>query len=246
LSEYEKISPHRIDRSDRNPEDKEAEKIEIPKGFSLLASGLSSKEPDTRDTIKYIRRRGLSIRDMWYFRMGTCSSGRYRRRVILPSFDNEGHLNYYSARAIDSDVKMKYLNARVPKSEIIFNEMNIDWTKELTLVEGPFDLTKCDDNATCLLGSHLTERSRLFNEIIRNRTPVILALDPDAKKKSHKIAKLLSSYDVNVRMIHLGGIEDVGDMTREQFVIAKREATRWNPDDRLMDLIGSIRSGSSL
>jgi hypothetical protein len=73
-----------------------------------------------------------------------------------------------------------------------------------------------------------------------------LALDPDAKKKSHKIAKLLSSYDVNVRMIYLGGIEDVGDMTREQFVIAKREATRWNPDDRLMDLIGSIRSGSSL
>ena len=32
-----------------------------------------------------------------------------------------------------------------------------DWKKELTLVEGPFDLFKCDTNATCLLGSHFTE-----------------------------------------------------------------------------------------
>jgi DNA primase len=246
LSEYEKISRHAGRRENTDTEEELAEKIEIPKGFSLLVSCLNSREPDIRDTIRYIDRRGLSIRDMWYFRMGTCSFGRYRRRVILPSFDNEGNLNYYAARSIDTDIKMKYLNARVPKTEIIFNEMNIDWSEELTLVEGPFDLTKCDDNATCLLGSHLPERSKLFSQIIRYRTPIILALDSDAKKKSHDIARLLSSYDVNVRMIHLEGPEDVGAMSREQFVSAKKKALNWNTDDRLIDLINNIRSGSSL
>ena len=41
----------------------------------------------------------------------------------------------------------------------------------MTLVEGPFDMVKCDDNATCLLGSHLPVNSLLFQKLIQNKTP---------------------------------------------------------------------------
>ena len=243
LNEYRSLTGKKFQAG---PLENEKESIVIPKGFLLLGQNTKSKDPDIRDVIRYVKKRGLSLSDMWYFRLGTCKTGRYRRRVILPSFDGEGNLNYYSARSIDSCDKMKYLNAKVAKSEIIFNEMNNDWNQELTLVEGPFDLTKCDSNAVCLLGSHLSENSVLFRRIVKSRTPIILALDPDAKSKSHEIAKLLSSYDVRVKVMTIKNHSDVGEMTRKEFLTAKSRSIPWNQNDRLISLIGNIRSGSRL
>ena len=181
--------------------------VQVPPGFILLSTVYeNARDPDVRDTVYPMLVLGiLRLRDFWKFKLGTCTSGRYRRRLIIPSFDVDGKLNYFVARAID-DVKMKYLNAKVPKTDVIFNEINIDWSSELTLVEGPMDLVKCDDNATCLLGSHFSEEYKLFQEIIRHSTPVLLALDPDAMKKSQSFAKMLASYGNTVRMLDLGKI----------------------------------------
>ena len=93
--------------------------------------------------------------------------------MILPSFDCNGNLNYYTARSIDTDIKMKYMNSKVSKTEIIFNEINLNWQKEITLVEGPFDMVKCDDNSTCLLGSHLPVNSLLFQKITQNISKLV-------------------------------------------------------------------------
>jgi hypothetical protein len=223
----------------------EEELVICPPGFKLLATSTSIKDPDVQDTIRYARSRNLTNRDFWYFKLGTCTSGKFRRRLIMPSFDDNGDLNYYVARAID-DAKsyMKYLNAKVSKKNVIFNEINIDWSKELTLVEGPMDLTKCDSNATCLLGSHFSEDYATFRAIIKNRTPVLLALDSDMSDKVQKYCKLLSSYGIDVRVLKLGPFSDVGEMNKVDFLHAKRAAMPWSTSDRLYHLIGSIRSGS--
>ena len=218
--------------------------VTCPKEFRLLATSLRSKDPDIRDTVRYLKNRGLTNRDLWYFKMGTCTQGRYRRRVILPSFDADGDLNYFVARTIDNDAGMKYLNARVPKKNVIFNEININWKQELTLVEGPFDLVKCDDNATCLLGSHFSEDYALFGEIIKHATPIVLALDPDARGKTQAYAKKLSSYGISVRILNHGAFNDVGEMSRLDFIEAKKRAEKWKSDDHLFHLIGTIKSGS--
>lgn len=227
---------------------KESDVLEVvrpPKGFILLPTVYHyARDPDIRDTIQYARSRGLGLRDFWRFKLGTCTTGRYRRRLIIPSFDASGDLNYFVARSIDDDTKMKYLNAKVPKMGVIFNEINIDWSEELTLVEGPMDMVKCDDNATCILGSHFSEEYKLFQEIIRHSTPVLLALDPDAMKKSQLIAKILSSYGCDVRVLDHGTHSDVGEMTKEQFLTAKANAKGWTSNDRLFHLIDSIKSGS--
>ena len=221
------------------------EAIRPPRGFTLLSTVYhSARDPDVRDTITYARTRGLGLRDFWRFKLGTCTTGRYRRRLIIPSFDADGEMNYFVARSIDDDTKMKYLNAKVPKTGVIFNEINIDWSEELTLVEGPMDMVKCDDNATCILGSHFSEEYKLFQEIIRHSTPILLALDPDAMKKSQLIAKTLSSYGCDVRMLDHGAYSDVGEMTREEFLVAKAAARMWTSNERLFHLIDSIKSGS--
>ena len=221
------------------------EQVVPPAGFKLLATSHALRDPDVKDTIRYARSRNLSNRDFWYFKLGTCTRGKFRRRLIMPSFNEDGDLNYFVARTIDnSDGVMKYLNAKVPKKNVVFNEINIDWSRELTLVEGPMDLTKCDNNASCLLGSHFSEEYALFQRIIKHRTPVLLALDSDMAMKTQKYCKLLSSYGVPVRVLDLGPYADVGEMSKLDFLHAKKNARAWRPSDRLYHLIGSIKSGS--
>ena len=218
--------------------------LELPKGFVFLGENLRSLDPDIRSCIKYIKSRGLTESDIWYFKFCAVPSGNLRQRVIMPSFDSDGELNYYVARSVFKNSRMKYINSKVPKKDIIFNDINIDWSKELILVEGPFDLTKASQNATCLLGCSLKESQALFRKIVKNNTSVCLALDPDVRQKAIKIASLLSSYGIQVRMLDVTGYEDVGEMTKEQFSERLKKALHFGRDQRLLDLITSIKSGS--
>ena len=223
---------------------KEDLKVSLPESFIPLCVEENSKDPDIRDCIAYLNKRGLTIRDLWYFKIGSSTIGKFRRRVIIPSFDSDGELNYFTARAIDDHIYPKYSNSRAKKTEIIFNDLNIDWKKELTIVEGPFDLFKCGKNSTCLLGSTLSRKSFLFKKIASNKTPVILALDRDMRNKSLKVANLLSEYCCSVKILPLNSFNDVGEMSRDEFKSAKDRAVSWTREISLREKIASIRTGS--
>lgn len=215
--------------------------VQLPQGFRLLASNVGSTDSEIRSALRYISSRGLMERDLWRYRFGVCSDPNMRRRVIMPSFDASGSLNFYTARAID-DAYRKYMNCDAEKKSIIFNEIDIDWSREITLVEGPFDLTKCDDNATCLLGSSLNEDFALFSMVYRHKTPVLLALDADMRTKSwQRIARMLSGYDIPVRIMTISPFKDVGEMSKEQFIEAKKAAVSWDRVAALQHKIGDIR-----
>lgn len=197
--------------------------LELPAGFLFL--GLAAREKYIKSVpafkaVKYLLSRGLTEKDLWYFRLGISTKDeKYKNRIIFPSFDSEGKLNFLTARSYVPRVYPKYKNPPIPAEDIIFNECSIDWTQPLTLVEGPFDLTKCNDNATCLLGSNLTIKYKLFQKIVENNTPVVLALDNDAKKKRLKIARLLHEYGVEVRIFNVPEqYNDVGEMTKIDFL----------------------------
>ena len=223
----------------------EEQKLVLPKGFVLLADADNIIDPDIKDVKKYAKHRGISKADLWKFGIGTCKTGRFRRRMIIPSFDADGELNYYVARKIDDETSsMKYLNAKVPKKNVIFNELRINWKETLTIVEGPLDLIKCDDNATCLLGSEIREGYEIFNLIVKNQTPIILALDPDAIEKTHKFARSLASYGIDVKILDVGNFEDVGAMKKTEFLEAKKRAKRWTQESQLFHMISKIKSGS--
>ncbi len=219
--------------------------LALPDDFVPLFSRAAGSSIDSRQAVKYLLSRGLSTDDIVRFRMGI--SDQIKRRVIVPSFDGEGKLNFYTARSIDPEIRLRYTNCQIKKTDVVFNEVNIDWKKELVLVEGPFDLVKCPDNATCLLGSSLGEGHLLFQKIAANRTPVVLALDPDMRAKAQKIAELLHSYDCQTRVVDLpsDGI-DIGDLPHRDVLSAIKQARDWRPMDRLLFTISNIRSGSIL
>jgi len=228
-----------------NDIDEELEPIELPKGFMFLSQCYNSIDPDIRDVLKYAINRGTNIHKLWMLRLGVSLDPEFRRTLIIPSYDKDGKLNFFTCRKIDVSTKnqYKYINCKISKSKIIFNELNIDFNKPLTIVEGPLDLLKTNDNATCLLGSSLNEKMKLFKEIIKNKTQVYLALDYDVyHTKTLQIAENLLSYDIDVKIINTSDEKDVGDMSHQQFKDYYDNATTFmlNENNILLDKIRNL------
>ena len=171
--------------------------------------------------MKYLYSRGFTDRDILTWKIGFCDFGEYQDRVIVPSFDDEGNVNFFVGRSYTDDW-MKYKNPQVSK-DIIFNDLNIDWEDDVILVEGAFDAMKCK-NAIPLLGSTLREKSRLFQKICQRKPNVYLALDEDAKGKEFLIAKKLREYGIAVKTIQVAPYSDVGEMPQEVVEQRKQNA----------------------
>ena len=205
------------------PEEKILLKLKLPKGFISLANrGLPLSCAGAKS---YLKKRRIDKKDILYWKIGYCPKGQHIGRLIIPSFDLDGNVNYFIARSYNGDWK-KYLNPEVPKSEIIFNELYVDFAKPITLVEGVFDAIVAGENSIPILGSTLREDSRLFQKIIENNSTIYMALDPDAANKTNSIIEKLLRYGLKVYIIDVSGFKDVGEMTKEEFATRKENATQ--------------------
>jgi len=216
-------------------EDKQV--AELPKEFISLAN--KEIPPTGFQARKYLKERGLAKKDIIWWKMGYCSSGEYENRVIVPSFNEDGDVDYFIARSYTGDYS-KYKNPPVGR-DIVFNDLFIDWTSDVILVEGVFDAIKAGRNAVPMLGSTLREESKLFQKIVKNDTPVYIALDPDAENKSLEIIKKLLTYDVELYMIEVSPYADVGEMTAERFIDRKKKAKRMDFDEYMISKTNTIR-----
>ena len=214
----------------------EQQKLELPEEFVSLCS--SSIPATGTYAMRYLQNRGVSQADILKWKIGYCFSGEYRNRIIIPSFDKDGDVSYFIARSYSGD-SYKYKNPRASK-DITFNELYIDWNKDLVMVEGVFDALVAG-NAVPILGSTLRKGSKLLREIVRNDTPIYIALDPDAADKERKIIKTLLEYDIEMYKIDISGYEDVGSMTKQQFEQRKNNATIIDNDNYLLlDLLSAV------
>ena len=193
--------------------------IELPGNFQTLTG---RKTAVKKRALDYLYSRGLTDKDILIWKIGFCNFGEYQDRIIIPSFDNNGNLNYFVARSYN-DHWIKYKNPQVSK-DIIFNDLNLDWDSDLIITEGVFDAMKCE-NAAPLLGSTLRENSKLFQKICKHKPNIYLALDEDAKEKEFIIAKRLKDYGIKVKTISVSGYSDVGEMSYETVKQRKQNAS---------------------
>ena len=170
-----------------------------------------------------IKKRHISEEQILRNKLGVCYTGRYQDRIILPSFDSSGNLNFFTGRHIDDENYLPYLNdIDIPKgggyrNSVIINELNLDFTKPMVIAEGWFDLFKSVDNTALLLGSEFSSKGLLIQTAVKNNTPIILALDPDAFiKKTLPLAKLLMRYGLDVFHADMLPFKDLGSMSREE------------------------------
>lgn len=206
------LSINPLDLLVRKNEVEYKEKISLPKEFVSLANktlSLSCLEP-----LKYLYSRGLTKEDIIYWRIGYCPSEEYEGRIIIPSFDETGKINYFVARSYKNSIWPKYKNPQI-KKDIVFNELFLSNNKPLIICEGIFDAIKTN-NSLPLLGSELREDSKIFEYILNFDNFVYLILDKDAKEKQFKLIEMMLNNDIQPFCIFLKDKRDLGSMKKEE------------------------------
>ena len=217
--------------------------ISLPEDFTLLSSLKGRQKKSYRAHLSYLSNRGFTEKDLHRFRPGVSEKYEFKNYVIFPSNAENGELNYYVSRTVDPNNNRRYKNCNVGRKEVIFREFDVDFSRELILVEGVFDLINCPENATCILGSWIDENYEIFKKIVKFKTPVVLCFDPDARKKSLQVAKKLSEYCVPVRVSYHKD-KDFGDMTKKEVQICINESKQFDFAQSVGYLINNISSGS--
>ena len=148
----------------------------------------------------YLQNRGMGKADVIRYGIGYCSEGLYSNRVIIPSYDANGELNYFVGRSIYKD-GMKYKNPPISKDVIGF-ELFINWDEPLILCEGVFDAIAVKRNAIPLFGKTIPKK--LMKKIYEKQVKTIyILLDSDAYWDSIKMTDGLMRNGIDVQLIRL-------------------------------------------
>lgn len=156
-----------------------------------------------RHTLQYLKSRNITKYDVLRYNIGYCEGGQFHGRVLIPSYDASGQLNFYSTRSIFEDAKMKYVNSFGSK-DIIGFEMFVDYNQPITLVEGAFDAISIRNNAVPLFGKTLS--NKLKSALISNKVQSVnIVLDNDALSDSIRISEFLLKNSIETKLVKLDG-----------------------------------------
>lgn len=172
------------------------------------------------------------MKDIKWWKIGFCEKGEYENRIVIPSFDCDGKLDYFLGRTYSGDYP-KYKNPSVEQSTFVFNELMLDFEEPVTLVEGVFDAFRSGRNSIPLLGSSFNRNSRLLSQLVEHDSEVFIALDKDAKKKELRIIKILLEYGLQVKKISLEGFADPSSMPKNLFEKQRNKAIELSQDNIL-------------
>ena len=162
-----------------------------------------------RHALTYMYKRGFTDDDILKHNIGYCDEGKYSNRIIIPSYDSDGQLNFFVGRDFYKS-KLKYLNSFTSKDVIGF-DLFINWDEPIILCEGVFDAMSFKRNAIPLFGKTMSKR--LHKKILQQKVKkVFLALDDDAQLDAMKISEKLMNEGIDVRKIDLknGDPNDIG------------------------------------
>ena len=191
--------------------EKKYKKLKLPESFTLFKDS-HKIYPVRRQAYNYLNSRGITDEIIEKYGIGFCDKGSHVGRIVVPSYDKKGELNYYVARSWDPHTKFKYKNPEAEKDKIIFNEKLIDWNKDIYLVEGVFDGFFLD-NSIPMLGKHMSEM--LFDKVYNNaKGNVIIALDGDAWNNAIKLYHELNGGELyeKIKIVKLPNDQDVCDL----------------------------------
>jgi DNA primase len=193
------------------PKEKRVNKLKLPEGFTLFKDS-SLVYPVRRQAYNYLTQRGITDEIIEKYGIGFCDTGAFSGRIIIPSYDSKGILNYFIARSWDANSRAKYKNPEAAKDEIIFFENTINWNEDIHLCEGAFDAIFLP-NSIAMLGKHMSEL--LLNTLYEKANGnIIICLDSDAWQDAVKLYHNLNGGRLygKIKIIKLTGDADVADL----------------------------------
>jgi len=174
--------------------------VELPAEFQPLWK-INKLSPEYRNAVYYLKKRGITIHDILKYRIGYCETGLYSGKIIIPSYDANGVLNYFVGRAYYEDDVYKHKNPQVSK-DIVGFELHVNWNYPVCLVEGAFDAIAIRRNAIPLFGKTIPDQ--LKHRIIENNVKTIyICLDKDARKQAIETAEYFMANGVDVYFVDI-------------------------------------------
>ena len=163
----------------------------------------------------YLKKRGITEEDIYKYQIGYCDDGPYAERIIIPSYNSKGDINFFIGRSFDTETYLKYKFPMVSKDLVPF-EMFINWDLPIILCEGGFDMISIKRNAIPLLGKEIN--TTLMKKLISPRVKTIyVVLDNDALKTSLQHCNELLSYGKEVYLVLPEGGKDPSEMGFSKF-----------------------------
>ena len=198
-------------------DEKEFVQVKLPEEM-IYFSQMDISNPDHFEAYNYLVNDRMLNRDIIFkYKLGFCTEGKYGGRIIIPSFDESGEVNYFVSRKYKDNIKQKYLNPKVDKRKFIFNEGMINWDSTIFLVEGVFEMLSFPINTIPMLGKDLLDT--LFFKLKEMKPNIVIILDPDAYKSSidlyYKLHSIYIGEEEKVKVIKLPTKDDLDELRKK-------------------------------
>ena len=187
--------------------------VALPDEYISL-NNVDNSDIMARHALAYLNNRHVSKYDILKYNIGYCKTGLYKNMIILPTYDADGRLNYFTARSFEKEPYVKYRNPSVSR-DVVPNEHLINWNIPIILCEGLFDAIAIKRNAIPLLGKNI--QSNLMKKIVTSVVDKIyIALDRDAIKQALKFCERLMAEGKEVYLVDMQD-KDPSEMGFENF-----------------------------
>ena len=165
--------------------------------------------------IRFLRKRGITKEDITRYNLGYCQSGKYNNRIIIPSYDSKGQLNYFVGRDFYSS-NFKYMNPPNVAKDVIGFDLYINWSLPIILVEGVFDAMSVKSNSIPLFGK--TILPKLYKKIVEKKVKdIFIILDSDAFDDAIRMTEKFVNEGINVNFVKLDG-QDPNDLGYKKMI----------------------------
>lgn len=210
------------------------EQVKLPKEFKSI---LNNSSITAKRAWNYLKSRNITEDDILKYNIGYCDEGTYNNTIVIPSYDKDGRLNYFTTRSFDKYSKIKYKNPEASRNIIPF-ELFINWDLPIILCEGPFDAIAIKRNAIPLFGKEI--QSELMKKIISSKVKKIyIALDKDAIKKAIQSAEYLLNQGKEVYLVELNDKDPskLGFVEFTKYIQTVTELTQYNLIEKKLNLV---------
>lgn len=199
LKDFLLVKPEFVEKTELG----ETQVMKLPEGFKLL-HGCNPSLFKYSEAMSYLNTRKIGPDIIEHARLGFCATGKYAGRIIIPSYDGYGDLNFFVGRTFQKWSKPKILNEEAEKELIIFNEGLINWDATIYLVEGPFDHL-VTPNSIPLLGKYVSPYLFFMLQTFAN-AEIVIVLDGDAYVDAKRIYQMLNVGNLRgrVKLVQLG------------------------------------------
>ena len=149
----------------KKDDDTTTDDVRLPQEYKSLSDPFDTSIVKEH-AIRFLRKRGITKEDITRYNLGYCQEGKYNNRIIIPSYDSKGQLNYFVGRDFYSS-NFKYMNPPNVAKDVIGFDLYVNWSLPIILVEGVFDAMSVKSNSIPLFGK--TILPKLYKKIVEKK-----------------------------------------------------------------------------